>query len=140
MNNNKIQYAVTLTTGDEYNIPVCRRHNETLNELLLKYREYFYEFLFTLEILDNALMETKIHYHGYVVVRYIHIQQFQRFIQEWNKSKFVKIKLITDKQKWIEYILKHQTILKIGYPDIGKILFNAKNLNNYRNVLKQWKK
>ena len=134
-----IQYAVTLTTGDQYNLLTCRKHVRKLNELLLKYREYFMKFIFTLEILDKNLIETKIYFHGYVKIQILYIQQFQEFIHKWNKINFTKVKIITDLNKWIDYITKHQDILKVGYPDIRQVLLDNDTLLKSHNLLKRWK-
>lgn len=119
---NSISYAVTFTTGDEYNLLTCKKWNYKLNDLLFLFRKRFIDFMFTLEILDKELVETLIHYHGYVIVSYKNITYFQEFIRIWKSFGFIKIKQITDHDKWVTYILKHQKILDIGYT-IETIMF-----------------
>ncbi len=135
---NSISYAITFTTGDEFNLMITKKWNNRLNDLLYNYRKRFIEFLFTLEILDKELLETKIHYHGYVIVSYKNITFFQQFVRDWKQFGFVKIKQITDHEKWVQYILKHQTILEIGYT-VETIMFLPDTVQDRNtNLLKKY--
>lgn len=126
-----IQYAVTLTTGDDYNPMLLKCRNNNLNDLLFEYKKYFQDFEFYLEILDKQLMETKIHYHGYINVSVRNIQHYQKFIRSWKAKYFVMVKLIDDFSKWTEYIKKQQHIYMIGYPEISRSKFTKNNTLKY---------
>jgi len=136
-----ICYAITLTTGDEYNTLIVDKYNVLLNDLLFKYKKYFYDFQFNLEILDKSYLETKIHYHGYIKINVTNIQQFQSFIREWKKDHFVQVKIVTDLEKWIEYITKQTSIYRKGYKEISRIMFSYDNTLEHKcNRLIKWRR
>ncbi len=124
--NPSINYAITFTTGDNYNKMVVQKWNRKLNNLLYNYKKYFLKLKFNLEILDKELIETKIHYHGYVKVEIKYIEKFQEFVRTWNKDGFIKVKRITDLEKWLKYISKQEFIYDIAYA--VRYNFNMNNL------------
>lgn len=131
-----LEYAVTLTTGDEYNPLVCNCICKKFNDLLFDYRKYFTDFQFHLEILDKNYMETKIHFHGFIIVPVRNIQRFQKFIRTWKKDYFVCVKLVTDMEKWHAYITKQNDVIRIGYPELKQIMYKPRFLRKPGNKLK----
>lgn len=132
-----IDYAVTLTTGDDANPMLIKCKMNQLNNILINYKKYF-KFTFNLEILDKQLMETKIHFHGHINCPLMNIQYFHRFIREWKVKYFVMVKLVTHLPDWIKYIEKQEYIYRIGYPDLSYKINNitcvkhSNLLNKYR--------
>lgn len=137
----ELLFAITLTTGKIPCKMSIKRFNDKLIDLLIKYRKFFIDFQFNLEILDASLMPAKVHYHGYCRLAIKDIQQFHSFIGKWKNEKgisyFTTIKLVTDLEKWKLYISKQEYIYRIGFtpPAIERYKFTPKSINSSNELL-----
>lgn len=112
-----LAFAITLTTGDYSRLIFIQKNYFKLASLIEKYRNDFEEICFCLEILDKTYKETKMHYHGYIVVKIDKIAIFNRFLTNYNDvfCKFIDVKILTDKEKWIQYMNKQREIIDYSY-------------------------
>lgn len=127
---NSIEFALTLTTGVVPTKLGIDKYNRLLNNLLCKYFDIFIDYQVNLEILDKNYVETKLHFHGYMNVRSNRIYNYNRFLDDWKTSKgHIKNLVITDKEKWLQYINKQKTILELSYSHmIEKIVHTPTNI------------
>lgn len=137
-----LEFALTLTTGSHPTKLIIRNISKKLNYLLRKYIETFEKYIIYIEILDKNYMETKVHYHGYMIVKYNKLYNYNRFVKEYEEllKGYTDNKIITDREKWLKYISKQHEILKNNYSNvIDKFIHTDENVDttiNYKFVPK----
>lgn len=125
----QIQRAVTLTTGIQPSSRNIALVYQTLLDLL-SYLSNTVRYYFELEVYDEHLMKTKIHYHGTISYNHTNVVTVNKFIKKC-KSRLghVKIKKITDKVIWDIYCKKQYKQFKSEYKTIPKMINNLNRLN-----------
>lgn len=136
----EIRMAVTLTTGIiAHRLGVDKVYN-ILIKMLNRKKKYFNDFFFVLEFLNRNLIETKVHYHGYICVEKEHIRKYNEFIGEWRDNiGMVKCEDINDFEGWKNYCLKYIEITELSYKelfDIKQIIIDKDGLPTVRDKIK----
>lgn len=138
MNEKTHKIAINLTTGLIPSNTSIHKVYKFLCVLLQKYQFKDYEFV--LEFINNELLLTKVHYHGYIEVKVENIHNYNLFIDSWKSHiGMVKCNIISDLGKWREYIYKHIDITLSSYKnrfDIVQTIITRETLPKDKELIK----
>lgn len=109
-----IYMAITLTTGLDFKGKINRAKEvfHMLVKLLQSYDDEFKEYSFTFEMFNKGFRETKMHFHGMVLLEPSKILEYSNFIKEYergSKTTMSESKRVFN-EKWEEYMAKHDEI------------------------------